>query len=116
MRRWPLYAAIAYVILLFVALSAAPTPPGVSASGAKLVRYYQDHGSALRWSGWIITWSFIPFVLLLAALRARLRSYGRDIILFGAVGVIAAGSVFGWVALGLALHPSTLNPDVARAI
>jgi hypothetical protein len=111
-----MYAAIVYVILAFVALSAAPTAPGATASGAKLVRYYQDHGAALRTSGWIITWSAVPLILLLAALRARLRGYGRDIMLLGAVGVIAAGAVFSWIALGLALHSSTLNADVARTV
>jgi hypothetical protein len=116
MKRWPLYVAIAYVILLFAALSAAPTAPGVSASGATLVRYYRDHGSALRVSGWLLAWSTVPLVLLFAALRTHLRGLGRDVMLLGAAGVVVAGTVFAWLALGLALHPNTLDPGVARTV
>lgn len=66
MRRWPLFAAIAYVVLLFIGLFLVPAAPEVTASGAKLVRFYRDHDSGLRVIAWLGTLSMIPIVLLVA--------------------------------------------------
>jgi hypothetical protein len=66
MKRWPLFAAIAYVVLLFAGLVAVPAAPDVSESGARLVRYYQDHGDGVRFAVWCGAWSTVPIVLLIA--------------------------------------------------
>jgi hypothetical protein len=48
MKRWPLFAAIVYVVLLFAGLFVVPAAPEVTASGARLVRYFRDHGDGVR--------------------------------------------------------------------
>ncbi len=115
-RRWPLYAAIAYVVVVLVGLFAVPAAPEVTASGARVVRYYQDHGDGVRIATWLATISAIPFVLLVAWLRSRLSGIGRDVLLFGAVGYVVPTVVWTWLSAGLALHPQSLDPHMARAV
>src|SRR5262249_45190013 len=110
MKRWPLLAALAYVVMLVVAASFVPAAPEASASGAKVVRYFQDHGTALRASLWLSTWAVVPLALLIAALRARLTGIARDVMLIGAAGVVIMTVAFNWFSLGLALHPGNLDP------
>jgi hypothetical protein len=116
MKRWPLLAALAYAVIVFAALTFVPAAPEASASGAKVVRYFQDHGGALRASLWLTTWATVPLVLLMAALRARLTGLGRDVMLIGSAGVVITGVVWSWFSFGLALHPSGLEPQVARTV
>jgi len=111
-----LFAAIAYVVLLFAGLAVVPAAPEASESGARLVRYYQEHGNGVRWAMWFATWSTVPLVLLIAHLRSRLVGIGRDVMLLGAAGLVAATAVWSWFNLGLALHPDTLDPKVARTV
>jgi hypothetical protein len=59
-RWWPLLAAIVYVVATVGSLSSLPKAPGVNASGEALVRYYRDHGGALRTATWLLTWSLVP--------------------------------------------------------
>jgi len=115
-RWWPLYAAIAYVVLVCAALFVIPAAPEVSASGTRLVRYFKDHGDGVRVATWFAAWSMVPLVLLIASLRARLAGLARDVMLLGAVGFISATIVWSWINAGLALHPNTLDPRVARTV
>jgi hypothetical protein len=55
-------------------------------------------------------------VLLIAHLRGRLSGLRRDVMLLGAVGLVASTIVWLWFNLGLALHPNTLDPNVARTV
>jgi hypothetical protein len=116
MKRWPLFAAIAYVVLLFAGLVVVPATPEVTASGARLVRYYQDHGNGVRLAMWLGTWSTVPIVLLIAHLRSRLAGMSRDVMLLGGAGLVVATVVWSWFNAGLALHPQTLDPHVARTV
>lgn len=117
MRRWwPLLAACGYVVLLFAGIFVIPAMPEVTASGARLVRYFQDHRNGVHVLTWMSAWSMVPLVLLIASLRARLVGMARDVMLLGAVGVVSATIVWSWINAGLALHPSTLDPGVARTI
>lgn len=116
MKRWPLFAAIAYVVLLFAGLFIVPTAPEVSESGARLVRYYQDHGDGIRLAMWFGAWSTVPIVLLIAHLRARLVGPARDVMLLGGAGLVVTTVVWSWFNAGLALHPDTLDPRVARTV
>jgi hypothetical protein len=116
MKRWPLFFAIAYAVLVIAALVVVPTAPEATASGARLVRYYHDHGDGVRVAMWLGAWSMVPLVLLVAHLRSRLVGTGRDVMLLGAVGTVVATIVWSWFNLGLALHPNTLDPRVARTV
>ena len=114
MRRWPLFAAILYVVLLFAPLFVVPAVPEVTASGARLVAYFQRHGDAIHVVTWLSAWSMVPLVLLVASLRSRLIGMGRDVMLLGAAGLVTTTIVWSWINAGLALHPGTLDPHVAR--
>jgi len=116
MKRWPLFAAIAYVVLLFAGLVVVPAAPEATASGARIVRYYQDHADGVRLAMWLGAWSTVPLVVLIAHLRSRLAGTSRDVMLLGAAGVVVTTIVWSWFNLGLALHPSTLDPHVARTL
>jgi len=116
MRRWPLFAALAYVVLLFAGLVTLPTAPEATASGERIVRYYQDHAAGVRLAMWLSAWSTVPLVLLVARLRSRLVGSSRDVTLLGAAGLAITTIVWSWFNLGLALHPNTLDPGVARTI
>jgi hypothetical protein len=116
MKRWPLFAAIGYVVLLFAGLVVVPAAPEVTASGARIVRYYQDHADGVRIAMWLSTWSLVPLALLVAHLWSRLVGMSRDVMLLGAAGLIVSTIVWSWFNVGLALHPDTLDPHVARTV
>jgi hypothetical protein len=116
MKRWPLFAAIAYAVILIAGLLLVPAAPEVSASGRELVRYYLDHGDGVRAAMWLGAWSMVPMVLLVAHLRSRVVGLGRDVLFLGATGVIVTTVIWSWFNLGLALHPKTLDPTVARTV
>jgi hypothetical protein len=116
MRRWPLYAAIAYVLVLVIALTVIPEAPKVTDSGVKIVQYYRDHGESVRFLTWLSTLALIPLALLLAQLRSRLVGLGREVMLLGLIGVFSTTVVWTWFGAGLALHPATLEPETARTI
>jgi len=116
MKRWPLFAAIGYVVLLTGGAVIIPTMPDVNDSGDKLVAYYQDHSDGVRVATWLITLSMIPIVLLIAHLRSRVMGMRRDVLLLGGAGLVVSTSVWSWFSVALALHADTLDPQVARTI
>jgi len=116
MKRWPLYVAIAYVVMLFAGLTFLPAAPETTASGREIVDYYVEHASAVRLAMWLGAWSTVPLVLLIAHLRARITGIGRDVMLLGAASLVTTTAVWSWFNLGLALHPGTLDAHVARTI
>ena len=109
-------AGVAYALIGIAGLFVMPAPPDVTASGAKLVSYFQAHAHGIRFSTWLGTFLILPFVPIAAALRNRLAGLGRDVMFLGAAGVAIETTIWSWVNGGLALHPSTLNPDVARTV
>src|ERR1700737_3789177 len=116
MKRWPLFAAIAYVVLLFAGLLVVSNAPDVTDTGARTVRSYRNHAVGGRVVTWLTTVSAVPLVLLVAHLRSRLTGLGRDVMLLGAASLVISTIAFSWVAAGLALHADTLDPRVARTL
>jgi hypothetical protein len=116
MKRWPLVAALGYVVLVSAGLILLPAAPDVTESGARIVRYYHDHDDGVRVATWLSAWSMVPLVLLVAHLRSRLAGVSRDVMLLGAAGLVVTATVFSWFNLGLALHADTLDPQVARTV
>jgi hypothetical protein len=114
--RWPLIAAILYVVFGVVGLFFLPNAPAVSASGADVVRYLQDNTNALRLVAWLTTVSVIPFVLLVAATRDRLVGIGRDVMLVGGTAIAIMTTIYAWTNAGLALNPDTVDPATARTV
>lgn len=116
MRRWPLFAAVAYVGLVAVGLFIVPAPPGVGASGQALIAYAARHGGGVRAVTWLGAVSLLPFSLVVARLRQVVRAPGRDVLLLGAVGILGATIVWTWFGAGVALHPDHLTPATARTL
>jgi len=115
-RWWPLLAAILYVAATAGSLAALPKAPGVNASGETLVRYYRDHGGALRTATWLLTWSLVPFVILMAHVRSFLSGLCRDVMLISVTMFVTSGTVWTWFNAGLALHAATLDAHIARTL
>src|SRR5690242_18346053 len=116
MKRWPVFAAIAYVVLIFAATLVVPAVPDSNASGTDVARYFGVHGDGVKTAMWLITWSMVPLVLLIAALRARLSGIGRDVMLLGGAAVVTTSMIWSWFNLGLAFHGGTLDPKIARTV
>jgi len=115
-RWWPLLAAIVYVVATAGSVSALPKAPGVNASGEALVRYYRDHGGALRTATWLLTWSRVPFVILMAHVRSFLSGLCRDVMLISVTVFVTTGTVWTWFNAGLALHAATLDAHITRTL
>ena len=115
-RWWPLLAAVVYLAATLTALFALPKAPGVTASGETLVRYYRDHADTLRTATWLLTWSLVPFVILMAHVRSFLSGLCRDVMLISVTMFVATGTVWTWFNVGLALHAATLDPHVTRTL
>jgi len=115
-RWWPLFAAIVYVVATAGSLFALPKGPGVNASGEALVRYYRDHGGAFRTVTWLLTWSLVPFVILMAHVRGFLSGLCRDVMLISVTMFVTTGTVWTWFNAGLALHAATLDAHITRTL
>ncbi len=97
-------------------MSALPKAPDVNASGETLVRYYRDHAGALRTATWLLTWSLVPFVILMAHARSFLSGLCRDVMLISVAMFVTIGTVWTWFNAGLALHAATLDAHVTRTL
>jgi hypothetical protein len=115
-RWWPLLAAIVYAVATFGSALGLPKAPDVNASGETLVRYYSDHGNALRTATWLLTWALVPFVILMAHVRSFLSGLCRDVMLISVTMFLATGTVWTWFNAGLALHAATLDAHVTRTL
>jgi len=115
-RWWPLLAAIVYVVATFASVIAVPKAPGVNATGEALVQYYRDHAEAVRTATWLLTWSLVPFVILMAHVRSFLSGLSRDVMLISVAIFVATGTVWTWFHAGLALHAATLDATVTRTL
>lgn len=115
-RRWPLFAGLAYALFAVAGLFLLPKPPDIDATGQELVDYLKDNGGSIRAVTWLTTLGLLALVPLIAAIRERLVGIGRDIMLVGATSVAILTTVWVWTNVGLALHPDTLDPGVARTL
>lgn len=115
-RRWPMFASLAYVLLGVIGLFLLPKAPDVDATGRELVVYLKENSGSIRLVTWLATLALLAFVPLVAAIRERLVGIGRDIMLIGATSVVILTTVWIWTNAGLALHPDTLDPGVARTV
>jgi hypothetical protein len=105
-----------YVVLVVIGLFVVPTAPDATTSGDHIVRYYRSHADDVRLLTWFAAVATIPLVLLIARLRQALAGTSRDVMLLGAVGVVAPTIVWTWFAAGLALHPATMTTANARLV
>jgi hypothetical protein len=111
-----LVATVAYAILNTAGLAAFGMLPAASETGAELVSWFREHGTAVRWFVWASTVAAPLFAVMVALLRRLLPEPHRDVFLIGSIAFQVCLSVWTWTWAGLALHADHLEPVTTRAI
>jgi hypothetical protein len=112
---------VVYAVLTLVAFATASGAPSSSASGAKVISFYEAHRSSARASDLLWMLGFAFFLLFAGTLRSHLRGSASGDAL-GAV-VLAGASVFAAGAIiyfnfdfSLAVVPQHLAPAAAQTL
>ena len=109
-------ATASFAVLEVGSLFVLGTPPAAAESGPQVVAWFRDNRDAVRWAVWMLTVAILPAAVMIALLRRLLPSPHRDVFLVGGVILLGMGGVFSWTLAGLALHPDTLEPAIARTV
>jgi hypothetical protein len=112
---------VVYAVLTLVAFASASGAPSSSASGAKVIAFYESHRTSARVSDtlWMLAFTFL--VLFAGTLRSHLRlrapadSLG-SLVLAGAALFAAGAVVYFNFDLALAVVPQHLAPAAAQAL
>ena len=116
-RRWPLLAAVAFVVLLAVGhVVVGARPPDANASGDQVAAYFRDDGAAIRASAWLTILALLPFGVLVAWFRRQVRGTARDVLLLGGAAYVIVQTVWQVLSVGPALHPDQLDAHTARIL
>ena len=114
-RNQVLIGAILGVLVFFVlGTIALGTPPAVTDTGTQVVRWFRQHKGNVRAWLWFTTFAMVFFGVFAAYARRALPKPHADVFFAGAVTLITATCVQGWILGGLALHPQRLQPATAR--
>ncbi|MDL4815827.1 hypothetical protein [Actinomadura opuntiae] len=113
-------------VLVFTALTIAyvvanRSTPHPDASGAEVLKYAQDHGTAIKAGTFLLLGSAFPLIVAAGTLYRRLRALGitapgSAITLAGgilAAAMLALSAMFGWAGGRL---PADASPALARAL
>lgn len=114
--RAPLWAALAFVVLLVAGATVVPNPPGVGASGSAVVAFYRDHHDGIALQAWLTMAASVPAAALVALVMARMSTPARYAFLLAAAITVSLLAVGLLLRLGLARHPATLDPATARSL
>ncbi|MES9537468.1 DUF4386 domain-containing protein [Actinomadura sp. NPDC000600] len=114
----PVLSFAALTVGYVIANRATPHP---DATGAEVLRYAQEHGTAIKAGSWLLLASAIPLALLAAVLYRRLRALG---ITAPGSAITLAGGLLASVALALSAMaawtggrlPDDASPALARAL
>ncbi len=112
---------LAFALLALAAFASASGAPGATASGARVITFYEAHGSSARTSDYLWMCSFAFFLLFAGSLRSFLRRTpsARDlssIVLAAAAALTVAATVYFGFDYALATVPSHLDPAAAQAL
>ncbi|MEO3830053.1 DUF4386 domain-containing protein [Actinomadura sp. B10D3] len=117
----PLVPALSFTALTIAYVVANRATPRPDAAGAEVLRYAQEHGTAINAGSWLLMGSAIPLALLAAVLYRRLRALG---ITAPGSAITLAGGLLASVALVLSAMflwtggrlPADASPALARAL
>jgi hypothetical protein len=112
---------VVYAILTLVAFATASGAPSSSASGTKVIAFYEAHRSSARASDllWMLAFAFL--VLFAGTLRARLRvdasADALSALVLAGAAVFAAGAIIYFnFDFSLAVVPQHLAPAAAQTL
>ena len=121
LSRFAPLTGVVYALLTLVAFASASGAPSNSASGAKVISFYESHRTSARASDtlWMVAFAF--FVLFAGTLRSHLaRQPSADalsaVALAGAAVFAAGAIVYFNFDFALAAVPQHLAPAAAQAL
>ena len=117
MRSKSLLVATFGTGVLFIASAiSVGTAPDANDSGTRVVQWFRENGTRVRWSVWFLAISMISFAVFASLIRSRLPRPHRDVFFFGAVTLVAESIIQAWILAALAWHTSSLEPGTARVL
>ncbi|MGH7635346.1 MAG: hypothetical protein ACRENC_16540 [Gemmatimonadaceae bacterium] len=120
MSRLTPLTGIVYALLTFVAFASASGAPTNSASGAKVIAFYESHHTSARLSDTLWMFAFAFFLFFAGTLWAHLRGANGDVlgvlVLVGAAVFAAGAVVYFNFDFALAVVPQHLAPAAAQAM
>ena len=112
---------VAFSVLAAVAFASSQPPPGATASGARVVAFYQAHSSGQQRSDycWFLAFTFL--LLFAGSLRDYLRQAPAaealsSLALAGASALTVGATIFFGFDYVLAVVPSHLDPTAAQTL
>jgi hypothetical protein len=123
-NRWSRLApltGIVFVVLLVASFVVGGSTPGVHASGAKVISFYQAHGSKQKISAYLSVLGVVFLVFFAASLRSHFGHFegarGLATLGFGGALVLAVGgAAFAAISWSLADARSSVDPSAAQAL
>ena len=115
-QRALLGSSIGFFVLFAIATFAAGTPPKPNDSGEKIVAWVTEHQTALRWSEWCVMIAGILFIVYALLMREILGGLAGNAFLVGVAGTGILTTTVGWITLGLARRPGSVDPATARTL
>jgi hypothetical protein len=112
---------VVFAVLAVAAFGTASGAPGATASGARVIAFYEAHGSSAQASDYLWMLSLAFFLLFAGSLRGYLRRTPSaaalsSVVLAGAAVLTAGGCVYFGFDYALATVPSHLAPAAAQAL
>ncbi len=119
-RLAPLTGVI-FAVLAVAAFGTASGAPSATASGARVIAFYEAHGSSAKTSDYLWMFSLVFFLLFAGSLRGYLRRTPSaaalgSVVLAGAAVLTAGGCMYFGFDFALAAVPNHLAPAAAQAL
>jgi hypothetical protein len=115
------FTGVVFAVLALAGMATAQVPPGVKASGEKVLAFSKSHAGSQRVADQLLIAGFAFFVLFAGSLRAHLRrspeaEAASTVALAGAA--VMAGGVAVYIGLDFAANaaPYALAPAAAQAL
>ena len=109
-------AAVAFAVLSVFAVVVVPLGPGVDRPGSEVVDHLTAHAGTIRLQALLTALAMLAAVMVVGFARDRLDGPAGYIFTIGAAVAIAQTGIQMWFSAGLALHPRSLDPTIARTL
>ncbi len=112
---------VVFAVLAVAAFGTASGAPSATDSGARVIAFYEAHGSSAKTSDYLWMFALAFFLLFAGSLRGYLRRTPSaaalsSVVLAGAAVLTAGGCVYFGFDYALATVPSHLAPAAAQAL